>query len=113
MKLTRGKDAYHVLTSGPTNTTVIGYDIPPFGSMLDFPIWDQVQPPDGICYNYPLRPIHKAHPYVALSPAPPEIAVRVYSRGTISTMLARLRDGQSVPQVIAWAQDELGSITGR
>lgn len=92
---------------------VIGYDIPPFGSMLDFPIWDQVQPPEGICYNYPLRPIHKAHPYVALSPAPPEIAVRVYNRGTISTMLARLRDGQTVPQVIAWAQDELGSFAER
>ncbi len=92
---------------------VIGYDIPPFASMLNFPIWSQVQPPQGICFNYPLRPIHKARPYIALSPAPPDVAVRVYSRGTLPTMLARLRDGQTVPQVIAWAQDELAGLLER
>ena len=91
----------------------IGYDIPPFTSMVDFPIWNQVGPPPGICFNYPLRPIHKAHPYIAMSPAPPGIAVRAYNRGTVGTLLARLRDGQSVPQVIAWAQEELSGFIER
>jgi ABC-type glycerol-3-phosphate transport system substrate-binding protein len=94
------------------NATV-GYDIPPFASMVDFPIWGQVGPPAGICFNYPLRPIHKAHPYIAMSPAPPGIAVRAYNRGTIGTMLAQLRDGKSVPQVIAWATDELSGFIER
>ncbi|MBS0641614.1 MAG: extracellular solute-binding protein [Proteobacteria bacterium] len=91
----------------------IGYDIPPFGSMVDFPIWDKVGPPPGLCFNYPLRPIHKAHPYIAMSPAPPTIAVKAYNRGTISTMLARLHSGQSIPQVITWAQDELTGFAER
>ena len=94
------------------NATV-GYDIPPFISMVDFPIWGQVGPPQGVCFNYPLRPIHKAHPYIAMSPAPPGIAVRAYNRGTVGTMLARLRDGQSVPQVVAWAQEELSGFIER
>jgi ABC-type glycerol-3-phosphate transport system substrate-binding protein len=91
----------------------IGYDIPPFISMVDFPIWNRVGPPPGICFNYPLRPIHKAHPYIAMSPAPPGIAVRAYNRGTVGTMFARLRDGQSVTQVIAWAQEELSGFIER
>ncbi len=91
----------------------IGYDIPPFASMSDFPIWDQVGPPPGMCFNYPLRPIHKARPHIAMSPAPPEIAVRAYNRGTIGTMLAKLRDGQTVPQVIRWAGDELSGFIER
>jgi len=91
----------------------VGYDIPPFASMVDFPIWDKVGPPDGMCFNYPLRPIHKARPYIAMSPAPPDVAVRAYNRGTIGTMLARLHTGQSVPQVIAWAKDELAGFTER
>jgi ABC-type glycerol-3-phosphate transport system substrate-binding protein len=90
-----------------------GYDIPPFASMVDFPIWDKVGPPDGMCFNYPLRPIHKARPYIAMSPAPPEIAVRAYNRGTIGTMLARLHTGQSVPQVVAWAKEELAGFAER
>jgi ABC-type glycerol-3-phosphate transport system substrate-binding protein len=94
------------------NATV-GYDIPPFASMVDFPIWGQVEPPLGICFNYPLRPVHKAHPYIAMSPAPPGIAVRAYNRGTVGTMLAQLRDGKSVPQVIAWAGDELSGFIER
>jgi len=91
----------------------IGYDIPPFASMVDFPIWEQVSPPDGLCYNYPLRPFHGARPYIAMSPAPPGMAVKAFNRGTIATMLARLRDGQSVPQVIAWARDELAGFMER
>lgn len=96
----------------PCEATV-GYDIPPFPSMVDFPIWETVGPPDGMCFNFPLRPIHKARPYIAMSPAPPEIAVRAYTRGTIGTMLARLHTGQSVPQVIAWAKEELADFTER
>jgi ABC-type glycerol-3-phosphate transport system substrate-binding protein len=88
-------------------TEVIGYDVPPFNSMLDFKIWEEVEPPKGTVYNYPLRPFHKAKPHIAALPAPPEIAVQIYNRGTMPTMLAKLKSGQSIDQVIGWANDEL------
>lgn len=91
----------------------IGYDIPPFASMVDFPIWDQVGKPDGLTYNYPLRPFHNARPCIPMAPAPPGIAVKAFNRGTMPTMLARLHIGQTVPQVIAWAKDELEGFAER
>ena len=42
-----------------------------------------------------------------VAPAPPEIAVQIYNRGTMPTMLAKLQSGQSIKQVIDWAKDEL------
>ena len=35
-----------------------GYDIPPYANMIDFKIWEQVEPPIGTVYNYPIRPWH-------------------------------------------------------
>ena len=84
-----------------------GYDIPPFASMTDFKIWDEVEPPKGTVYHYPIRKSHHQENSIALAPAPPEIAVQVYNRGTLPTMLAKLQNGQSIKQVQDWAQDEL------
>ena len=86
---------------------VIGYDVPPFTSMLDFKVWEDVEPPKGTVYNYPLRPFHNAKPHITALPAPPEMAVQICNRGTMPTMLAKLKSGQSIDQVIAWANDEL------
>ncbi len=90
---------------------VDGYDIPPFDSMLDFPVWKNVEPTKGTVYNYPIRKSHNAVPNIAGMSAPPDIAVQMYNRGTVSTMLAKLQSGQSIPQVIAWAKDELEGFT--
>jgi ABC-type glycerol-3-phosphate transport system substrate-binding protein len=84
-----------------------GYDIPPFDSMLDFDIWKTVGPPTGTVYNYPRRPTHHALPSIACSSAAPEVAVQMYNRGTMPTMLAKLNAGQTMPQVMAWARNEL------
>jgi ABC-type glycerol-3-phosphate transport system substrate-binding protein len=86
---------------------VVGYDVPPFDSMLDFKVWQEVGPPTGTVYNYPIRPFHHAVAHIAALPAPPEIAVQIYNRGTMPTMLAKLKSGQTIDQVIAWASDEL------
>jgi ABC-type glycerol-3-phosphate transport system substrate-binding protein len=86
---------------------VSGYDIPPFDSMLDFKVWEEVEPPKGTVYNYPLRPWHKTQAWLAASEAPPEIAVQIYNRGTMPTMIAKLQSGQSIDEAIAWAQEEL------
>lgn len=90
---------------------VAGYDMPPFASMLDFKIWEEVEPPKGTVYNYPMRKSHNVTPSIAAFPAPPEIAVQIYNRGTMPTMMAKLKSGQSIDQVISWANDELEGFT--
>ena len=89
------------------DNVVSGYDIPPLPSMSDFQIWSEVEPPKGVVYNYPIRPWHNAQPSIAAYPAPPEIAVQIYHRAVQPTMFAKLKTGQSIDQVIAWARDEI------
>jgi ABC-type glycerol-3-phosphate transport system substrate-binding protein len=84
-----------------------GYDVPPFASMTDFKIWEEVGPPKGTVYHYPIRKSHHQENSIAMAPAPAEIAVQAYNRGTLPTMLAKLQSGLSIKQVQDWAQDEL------
>ena len=84
-----------------------GYDLPPYAKLNDFKIWSEVGPPVGTVFNYPLRAASGQKPSLAASEASPDIAVQIYNRGIHNQMLARLRDGKSIPEVIAWAQDEL------
>jgi ABC-type glycerol-3-phosphate transport system substrate-binding protein len=84
-----------------------GYDLPPYAKLNDFKIWEEVEPPKGTVFNYPMRASSGQKPSLAASEAAPEIAVQIYNRAIHNQMLARLRDGQTIPQVIAWAQDEL------
>jgi ABC-type glycerol-3-phosphate transport system substrate-binding protein len=93
------------------DNATLGFDIPPFVSMLDFKIWETAEPPKGTLYNYPNRPWHKQMAHVAAMPAPPEIAVQIYNQGIMPTMLAKLMSGQSVNNVITWAEGELESFT--
>jgi ABC-type glycerol-3-phosphate transport system substrate-binding protein len=84
-----------------------GYDLPPYAKLNDFKIWDEVGPPKGTVFNYPMRASSGQLPSLTATEAAPEIAVQIYNRGIHNQMLARLRDGQTIPQVIAWTQDEL------
>ncbi|MBV9734275.1 MAG: extracellular solute-binding protein [Acidisphaera sp.] len=93
------------------DNVVQGYDLPPFPSMNNFKVWQEVEPPKGTVFNYPTLPWHQAKPSVAASSASPDIAVQIYNRGTMPTMLAKLQSGQTIPQVIAWASDELEGFT--
>jgi ABC-type glycerol-3-phosphate transport system substrate-binding protein len=89
------------------DNVVEGYDLPPFAKMVDFKIWETVEPPPGTVYNYPIRPWHDAKPNLTASEAAPDVAVQIYQNTTHNGMLARLKQGQSIPQVIAWAQDQI------
>ena len=64
------------------------------------------QLPKGTVYNYPIRPWHNAKPSLTASEALPDVAVQIYNRAVHNQMLARLKEGQSVKEVIAWARDE-------
>jgi ABC-type glycerol-3-phosphate transport system substrate-binding protein len=109
------KDLLHYLSEREQvetlDTATVGYDIPPFLSMLDFKIWSEVKPPDGVVFNYPIRPWHKATYYVPGSSAPPDIAVQMWNRGTVPTMVAKLYSGNSIQQTIDWAKGELEGFT--
>ena len=59
------------------------------------------------CSTIPIRPSHHARPHVAGTPAPPDIAVQIYSRGIMPKMFAQLFSGRSIEQSIAWAEEEL------
>jgi ABC-type glycerol-3-phosphate transport system substrate-binding protein len=89
----------------------VGYDIPPFQSMTDFKIWEEVEPPKGTIYNYPARPWHGAEYYITGSSGPPEIAVQIWNRGIVPGMVGRLVSGQTIKQAMDWAQNELEGFT--
>lgn len=89
------------------STAVLGYDLPPYQKMAESNVWDTIGPPVGSVYNYPVRKQHNAIENLAHMPAPAEIAVQIYNRGTLPTMLAKLKAGESIPQVIAWGNSEL------
>ena len=84
-----------------------GYDLPPYAKLTSFKVWDVVEPPVGTVFNYPLRASSGQKPSLAASEATPEIAVQIYNRAIHNQMLARLRDGKTIPEVIAWTQEEL------
>ena len=86
---------------------VAGYDIPPFAKLNDFKIWEDVEPPKGTVYNYPIRPWHNARPSLTASEAAPDVAVQIYNRAVHNQMLARMKNGQPIKQVVAWAKDEI------
>jgi hypothetical protein len=48
---------------------------------------------------------------LAASEASPDIAVQVYNAAVHNQMMARIKDGQSTKQVIAWAKDQLEGFT--
>ena len=90
---------------------VAGYDIPAFPSFNDLKIWEEVEPPKGTVYNYPLRPWHDAEYYITGSSGPPEIAVQMWNRSVIPGMVSRLVAGQTIKQAMDWAKVELEGFT--
>lgn len=88
-------------------TASAGYDIPPFQKMTESTVWDKIGPPTGTMYNYPVRSQHNSTHHIPHFSAPPEIASQIITRGTAPTMFAKLKSGESIPQVIAWAEREL------
>jgi ABC-type glycerol-3-phosphate transport system substrate-binding protein len=90
---------------------VAGYDIPAFPSFNNFKIWEDVEPPRGTIYNYPVRPWHDAEYFITGSSGPPEIAVQVWNRSIIPGMVSRLVSGQSIKDSMDWAKGELEGFT--
>lgn len=84
---------------------VDGLGLPPY--MTDFKIWEEVEPPKCTVYNYPIRRWHDERPSLTAAEATLDVAVQIYNRAIHNQMFALLKEGQIIPRVIAWAQDEL------
>ena len=92
-----------------------GYNTSWFGKMHNVPDWmsSQAGPFDlwptglGFATTFAGRPRNFELERGRAAEAAPDVAVQIYNRAIHNQMLARIRQGQTIPQVIAWAQDEL------
>lgn len=83
-----------------------GYDLPAFANLTTLPTWAEAGPPKGTLYHYPNPHNHQALS-IAASPAPPKIAVQIYTQGLMTKMAVRHAGGESADQTIGWAAKEL------
>lgn len=83
-----------------------GYDLPAFANLTTLPTWAEAGPPKGTLYHYPNPHNHQVLS-IAASPAPPKIAVQIYTQGLMTKMAVRHAGGESVDATIGWAAKEL------
>jgi ABC-type glycerol-3-phosphate transport system substrate-binding protein len=83
-----------------------GYDLPSFEKLTDFKIWAEMGPPKGTLYHYP-NPHNHQILSVAAAPAPPKIAVQIYTQGIHTKMIVRTFQGEPMEKTLAWAEGEL------
>ncbi len=83
-----------------------GYDIPLFPAFFDHPIWNEIGPPVGGQFNYPIR--GDEHIMVGGYPSPPHIAAQIYTQALIPNTVAKVtKEGKSVDEAVKWAVSEL------
>ena len=85
----------------------LGDDLPPYAKLTDFKVWEETAPPKGTVFNDPTYGVHEAKPHIACFPAPPEMAVQIYNRGLMPTMLLKMLTGTSMNDTIKWAKGEM------
>jgi hypothetical protein len=83
-----------------------GYDIPAFAKLNDFKTWAEEGPPKGTLYHYP--PSSEQILSASAFPAPPKIAVQIYSQAIMTKMVGKATQaGGSIDKAIDWATTEL------
>lgn len=82
-----------------------GYDLPSFEKLTDFKTWAEIGPPVGTLYHYPNPHNHQVLS-VAAAPAPPKIAVQIYTQGILTKMIVRHLQGEAMEKTLAWAESE-------
>jgi ABC-type glycerol-3-phosphate transport system substrate-binding protein len=87
-------------------TAGTGFDIPPFKSMMDFKVWEEVAPPKGTNYNFPPRGDVEVN--ITGYPAPPKIGSQMYAQATICKMVAACtQQKKSIDQAMKVAEEEI------
>jgi ABC-type glycerol-3-phosphate transport system substrate-binding protein len=83
-----------------------GYDLPPFEKLNTFKTWAEEGPPKGTLYHYPNRENHQILS-IAAAPAPPKIAVQIYTQALLTKMTVRHMQGEAMEKTLAWAENEV------
>jgi ABC-type glycerol-3-phosphate transport system substrate-binding protein len=82
-----------------------GYDLPSFANLTNFKTWADAGPPKGTLYHYPNRDNHQILS-IAAAPAPPKIAVQIYTQALMTKMTVRHMQGEPMEKTLAWAESE-------
>jgi ABC-type glycerol-3-phosphate transport system substrate-binding protein len=82
-----------------------GFDLPSFANLMNFKTWADAGPPKGTLYHYPNRDNHQILS-IAAAPAPPKIAVQIYTQGLMTKMTVRHMQGEPLEKTLAWAESE-------
>jgi ABC-type glycerol-3-phosphate transport system substrate-binding protein len=83
-----------------------GYDLPSFAKFTDFKTWAEEGPPKGTLYHYP-NPYNHQILSTAASPAPPKIAVQIYTQGIMTKLTVRHLQGEPMEKALTWAEGEI------
>ncbi|TXL69639.1 extracellular solute-binding protein [Vineibacter terrae] len=83
-----------------------GYDLPSFAKLTTFKTWAEEGPPKGTLYHYPNPHNHQVLS-MAGAPAPPKIAVQIYTQAIMTKMVARHAQGEAMEKTLNWAASEL------
>jgi ABC-type glycerol-3-phosphate transport system substrate-binding protein len=87
-------------------TASIGFDIPPFPSLMDFKVWEEEGPPKGTFYNYPPR--EDATAFLSGYPAPLKIGTQMYAQALLMKMIAmHAHQGATVEAAMNYAESEI------
>jgi ABC-type glycerol-3-phosphate transport system substrate-binding protein len=103
----------HLTTRSAVEKMVVasaGYDLPSFDKLTDFNVWAEEGPPKGTLYHYPNPYSHQVLS-VAAAPAPPKIAVQIYTQAIQTKTVVRLARGEPMEKMLAWAESELEGYT--
>jgi ABC-type glycerol-3-phosphate transport system substrate-binding protein len=83
-----------------------GYDIPSFANLTTLKTWAEEGPPKGTLFHYP-NPYNHQVLSIAAAPAPPKIAVQIYTQGIMTKMTVRHMQGEPMEKTLAWAESEV------
>jgi ABC-type glycerol-3-phosphate transport system substrate-binding protein len=83
-----------------------GFDIPAFANLTGLKTWAEEGPPKGTLYHYPNRYEHQIVS-IAGAPAPPKIAVQIYTQGLMTKMVVRHMQGEPMEKTLAWTESEV------
>jgi ABC-type glycerol-3-phosphate transport system substrate-binding protein len=83
-----------------------GFDLPSFANLTTLPTWAEEGPPKGTLYHYPNPHDHQVLS-VAAAPAPPKIAVQIYTQAIMTKMVVRHMQGEPMEKTLAWAESEV------
>jgi ABC-type glycerol-3-phosphate transport system substrate-binding protein len=83
-----------------------GYDLPAFEKLTTLKTGAEEGPPKGTLYHYP-NPHNHQTLSIAAAPAPPAIAVQIYTQAVMTKMIVRFMQGEPLERTLAWAESEV------